>query len=317
MKLALGVAEVGDVEDADLGAAIGPVEQTLDVQRLAVEPRLERGRGDDVVLFHRQLEALFLREELVHVEDAQFVKRRLLDLDDDVLQSQALAVLPGVLEDVGDQDVLAILERLHVLADQGQQGLGHAGDALAVGFLVADPAFRRGLHGIQDADRQAGIRAGGVDAVLGGELQPFDPVGHDPPGLEAVAPLLGHDGGILARLLARPAGVVQVDPGREVLRLEVGEGQEQVGNVALGVDDDGRDVVQHGLFQQVDAQAGLAGAGHADHDGVGGQVARVVVDHLVDELLGARLVAAAQVKRRGGFDKRHTSLPYVTHIQHH
>ena len=57
--------------------------------------------------------------------------------------------------------------------------------------------------------------------------------------------------------------------------------QQGVGHIALGIDHQGRNAVQGGLFQQVDAQAGLARAGHADHDRMGGQVSRVVEQRLV------------------------------------
>ena len=40
--------------------------------------------------------------------------------------------------------------------------------------------------------------------------------------------------------------------------------------------------LQGGLFQQGDAQADLAGAGHDGDDGMGGQVGRVVVERLVE-----------------------------------
>ena len=49
---------------------------------------------------------------------------------------------------------------------------------------------------------------------------------------------------------ALAARLVLVDPGREVRRPQLGEGQQQVGEVALGIDDDGRDAVDRRLFEQ-------------------------------------------------------------------
>ena len=60
--------------------------------------------------------------------------------------------------------------------------------------------------------------------------------------------------------------------GRKSSAAQLGEGQQQVGQVALGVDDDGRHAVDGRLLEQVDAQAGLAAAGHADKHGMGDQV---------------------------------------------
>ena len=60
--------------------------------------------------------------------------------------------------------------------------------------------------------------------------------------------------------------------------------QQQVAQVALGIDDNRRDAVQGGLFEQADAQSGLARAGHAGHHPVGGQVSRVIQQQLVGRL---------------------------------
>ena len=57
-----------------------------------------------------------------------------------------------------------------------------------------------------------------------------------------------------------------------------GEVQGEVAEVAFGVDGDDGDAVQRGFFEQGDAEAGFAGAGHADDDGVGGEVGCVVED---------------------------------------
>ena len=54
------------------------------------------------------------------------------------------------------------------------------------------------------------------------------------------------------------AGGIGIHPGFEIGRGQVGEMQQQVGEVALGVDHDGRDILQGGFFEQTDAQAGLA-----------------------------------------------------------
>jgi len=125
------------------------------------------------------------------------------------------------------------------------------------------------------------------------------------PASQALAPLRRHLLRVFVRFQPGVARIVEIDPGREVRRAQRGEGQQQVGDVALGVNDDGRDVVQHRLFEQGDAQAGLAAAGHAQHDGVRGQVARIIVDDLVGWLVRRRIESPAQVKGGGSFDKRH------------
>ncbi len=99
------------------------------------------------------------------------------------------------------------------------------------------------------------------------------------------------------------AGVVGVEPVGKTLRRQVGELQQQIREVALGVDHHCRHAVDGGLFEQRDRQAGLARAGHADDDAVRGQVAGVVHDELVGQhLLRAQIVLAAEVKTRRPID---------------
>jgi hypothetical protein len=72
--------------------------------------------------------------------------------------------------------------------------------------------------------------------------------------------------------------------------------EQGVGHIALGVDHQGGDVPQGGFLQQVDAQAGLAGAGHADDDGMRGQVVGIVEQGLVDGFASLGIKNAPQVE---------------------
>ena len=73
-----------------------------------------------------------------------------------------------------------------------------------------------------------------------------------------------------------PARVVLVDPGKEVVGRQVGEGEKQVCQVALWIDDHRGDPVERRLLQEADAQARLAAAGHAHAHGMGHEVLRVI-----------------------------------------
>ena len=95
--------------------------------------------------------------------------------------------------------------------------------------------------------------------------------------------------------------VVGVDPRLEINGLHLRKLQQQVDHVALGVDQNGGDFVQRGLFEQANAEPRLAAARHADADGVGGEVARVVVDGLVAALAGGEIVARAEVEGAESF----------------
>jgi hypothetical protein len=96
-----------------------------------------------------------------------------------------------------------------------------------------------------------------------------------------------------------PPGGLRVYPGRELLRGEAREGQEKVGHIPLGVQDQDGDALQEHFFQQDGAQAGLAGPGHPQDDGVGGEVARGIEDRSVGNGAGRQVVFTAQVEIAG------------------
>ena len=55
-------------------------------------------------------------------------------------------------------------------------------------------------------------------------------------------------------------------------------------------------MIQRRLLQQADTEPGLAGAGHADDHGMGGEVLRVIQHQLVREGVGGCVVALAEVE---------------------
>ena len=135
-----------------------------------------------------------------------------------------------------------------------------------------------------------GVGAGRVDEDVGLVLQHLDAFGLFAGGGEAFSPEIR----LLLREVGRGeaglAGVIDVDPGEEVGTLEIGKRQQQVREIPLRIDDEGRDVVDRRLFEQGEAQARLAAAGHADADGVGDEVLRVVEDQVFGIVLLRRLV---------------------------
>ncbi len=149
---------------------------------------------------------------------------------------------------------------------------------------------------LEDAHRQARVGAGGVDGEIGRVLQALDagrvlsPIGQSL--LPHLRLLLGEliDGdALLGRLLV-------AHPRAKVLGAQFGEGEHQVGQVALGVDDDRRDAIDGGFFQQTDAEAGLATPRHAHAHAVSDEVLRVVQEEAAG-LLAGQIVLAAQVER--------------------
>ena len=118
---------------------------------------------------------------------------------------------------------------------------------------------------------------------------------------------LGRRSSSARRLLrAASAGSIQ---GRKSAGARFGKRQQQVAQVALGIDGDRRDAVDGRFFEQREAQARLAAAGHADADGVRGQILRVVQQQLVAQLLRRRVEFTAQVEDAELLEVRHRDRP--------
>ena len=104
-------------------------------------------------------------------------------------------------------------------------------------------------------------------------LQRGDAFGADSPAGEAVLPRRRLRRGELGDRLAGLVRVALVDPRLEIGWCEVGEREAQVGEVALGIDEQGGYPGREGLFDEHDAETGLARAGHTDDHSMSGEVA--------------------------------------------
>ena len=141
--------------------------------------------------------------------------------------------------------------------------------------LVAD---RLGVVGVgnpqraDDVDRLAGPRPWGVDREVARVPQLLNLFRSIVPPGEAFPPGGGLGGRILVSGLPGSVRLRLVDPRPERLGGEIGEREAQVGEVALRVDEQCRQAGGQDLFDDHDAETGLARAGHAHDDAVGGEV---------------------------------------------
>ena len=237
------------------------------------------GRGQDGVEAHGELEPLLGREEGVEVHDPHAAEGRFLDRPDQAREVEALAAGPGGVKNVGDQGVLAA-GGIGLHAGERQQRGGRALHAFAQEIAILPDRGGGRLEAAEHVHGEPGAAAGRVDRELGRRAQARDALRCLIPLGQALAPQLGLARRKLLCVHARAGGFLSVDPGQEVFGGEVGEREQQVGQVALGVDRDHRDVVDQRLLEQAQGQPGLAAAGHADDDGVGGEVLRVVQDEV-------------------------------------
>ncbi len=127
----------------------------------------------------------------------------------------------------------------------------------------------------------------------------MEPLRGDVPIGEAIFPGFGgFSGGGFDRFPLAAEGI-GIQPGLEIGRGQVGKMQEQVGQVAFGIDQNGRDALERGFFHQANAQTGFPGTGHAGDNGVRGQVHRVIIERLLDLPGIFQVILAAKIKLIG------------------
>jgi hypothetical protein len=129
---------------------------------------------------------------------------------------------------------------------------------------------------LQHRQRHATVRSRCIDGNICCCLEARDAIRCLIPLGKSRSPLSGHLRGVLFHREIAAHRFARIDPVCEVLRRQFRKRQHQSPQVALGVDADRGIAIDGGFFQQGQAQAGLAAAGHADAYRVRGQIARVV-----------------------------------------
>ncbi len=300
---------MGDGEDGDAGFAGGGVEQPLDVEGFAFGPGGEAGGGGQVVELYGEGEAVLGGEEGIEGKGADAVQAGVLDGVDEVDQGQVASGAPFAVHEVGEEDVLARLDGVGVDANEGEQAGDGSRDAVAHGGGIVGQFRRGGGQRGEDGEGASGWRAGGIDGEFGGGAEAGDAVAVLSPGGEALAPGFG---GLSGELVGRDLfarGFVFIHPGAEVGGGELGEGEQEVAHVAFGINDESGDAVNGGFLDDANAEAGFAGAGHADADGVGGEVFGFIQEGFVGGGESFGIVAAAQIKHAQFLEVGHDVSP--------
>ena len=192
--------------------------------------------------------------------------------------------------------MLAALQRVAFDADQGKQRGGGGRNAVTHQLTVVGQFGAGGRKRLDDRNRHARVAAGRVDGEVGRRLECCDARAVLPPFAETGLPQFGLLPGELIDAHARAARIVRVHPRLEVFGLQIGESEEEVREVAFGIDHDGGNVVDRGFLNQADAQAGLAAAGHTDANRVRHQIFRVVQDEVFALLLVVDVVLSPEVE---------------------
>ena len=157
-------------------------------------------------------------------------------------------------------------------AHQAQQTAHETAHLLGHGFGIAHiGGHGERTHHIEPNTRTRTRRVDGEGRAL---AQCADVGTAEVPPRQAVGPGLGLPRREIGHRLAGLFGISLVHPGLEVGRCQVGEGEAEVGEVALGVDEQCGHTGPQRLFDEHHAQAGLTRAGHANNHTVGGEIAR-------------------------------------------
>ncbi len=232
-ELALVIGQMTQRQDGRPRLPLGGVQQLVDVQRRPLHPGAERGRGEQPVDAHRELPAVLLREKSIQLDHAQLAHRRGHDLADKHREVEALPLVPGVFDQVGEQDVLAAADRVAGDADEREQARHKPLDLIPHDL---DAARRlRGLEGADDIHRHAGRRSGGVQRELGLLPQRLHPLRQDPPRRQPVAPRLRCPVGERLGGFAGFLGLLLAHPRQKIGPRQLRKRKQQVAHVALRV----------------------------------------------------------------------------------
>src|SRR4030095_5216283 len=81
-----------------------------------------------------------------------------------------------------------------------------------------------------------------------------------------------------------------------------GEGEEEIAQIALGIDHQRGNAVDRGLLEERQAEAGLAAARHAHADRVGDEIFRIVEEQGAGGCFRAEIVGAPEVEHAELFE---------------
>ena len=219
-----------------------------------------------------------------------------LDLLDQAGEVEVPARRPGGPENGGDEDVLAALHRVGLDAHQAEQARDRGADALAERLRVlSHRRWRRG-EGLENGHRQAGIAARGVDGEVRRLAEPPDALAVLAPGGQALGPGLGLFLRERVGADALPPRVVLVDPGPEIVGAQLGKGEQEIAEIALGVDQQRGNAVERRLLEEGQAEAGLSAARHAHAYRVGHEILGVVEEEPLAGLPGAEVVGPPEIE---------------------
>ena len=161
--------------------------------------------------------------------------------------------------------------------------------------VVHDFRIRR-REGLHDRKRPAGGAARCIQREFGGGAQPLDARAILAPLGKALRPLRRFGRGERFRSLAGSTRFIGVDPWRKVAGREPRERQQQISEIAFRIDRDDGNAVDRRLLDHVDAETGLAAAGHAGNHSMRDESGRIVKKGSVATRLGVGIDFTSEIE---------------------
>ncbi len=313
-KHPLRLRQVGDRKDRHPRLAFGRVEQALDVQRLALRPGRKSRRRRQIVEPHRQRKPVLRGKERFQRQHADLVDSRLLHGMDQCDEIEVPPRPPFAVHHHRQQDVLARLQGIRLHPRQRQQPRHRRRNPIPHRRGVVGKTGRRRIQRGQDRKRQPGPGSWRIDRKISRGLQAGDPRTVLPPSRQPFRPGLRRLRRVILRRHLFAGGLAFIHPWTEIRRGQPRKRQQQVAQVALGINHQDGNPVDGRLLDQADAQARLARACHSHAHRVGGQVLCVVQQGLGLRLRLARLVLAPQIEHAEFLNVHHDPAPSASAV---
>ena len=273
----LGVAEVGDREDRDPRTPVRRSEEEIDVEGIAGEPSIKPRTREEMVEGDCKLVALLPRVEAFQVQNPDFLNFWVLNARDKELDVEGLLAGPGLGDDRHEEEVFAALYRVGFDAEKAEQASDDAKRLLADRLSIG-PFGRRGER-FHERDRHSETGAWRIDTDVGRILQSLNTCAILVARRETSRPLLCLFCGIFSL----------GNPREEVFRPKLGERQQEIRQIPFRIDNNRRNLIDCGLFEERDREARLSASRHADYDAVGREVARLIEVRMGGCAVGCRL----------------------------
>ena len=161
---------MGQVDNRCLRPPIRSIKHPLNVQRRAIQPCRKGWRGNQAVEPHGQTVALLLGIEAIDVENAQFAHGWTPYLGDELRQVQVPPIAPGLLDDIGQEDMFRTGDGIGVDFGKRQNRRNQAFYLIAGNFsLSGNGPIQFGRDQRADyIDRYTSAGSGRIDRELGG-----------------------------------------------------------------------------------------------------------------------------------------------------